>query len=161
MDHKTDFPPLLPDGLHGMTWGDIVTLCADGFPLPTTRAGLIAGLRRLVDDICACPLDGDMWLDGSFLTEKIDPDDVDLVFRIEEAALIAPTPPQEALLQRLGQSECRNDYGCDTYVFCDVPVGHPWHPGFDIRAYWLRLFGTNRSDEPKGIAVLSVPGGVS
>lgn len=161
-----DYPPLLVVGLHAKTWTEIEALCVTGFPLSQSRSQILSGFRRIVDRLCAEGIEGDIWTDGSFLTQNIEPRDVDFVLRLDIGFIPRITPQQIATLKWLGtddpqtRAEIKRDYMCDSYVFCDAPVGHPLNPGPDMRQYWLNQFGRDRSRNEKGIAVLSIPGGV-
>lgn len=98
-------------------------------------------------------------MNGSFLTQKIEPGDVDFVLCLAPEVYMLGTPAQQALIQWLAGTEThaqiKNDHSCDSYVFFDTLGGPP-----DMRLYWLTQFGTDRDGNPKGIAVLSIPGGV-
>lgn len=111
-------------------------------------------------------IEGDFWLDGSFLTQNIAPQDVDFALRIDTAFLARATPSQKVLLFWLGSADpavryqIRHDYLCDSYVFWELPATHLGSPVVDMRQYWLNWFGFDRNRNPKGIAALSIPGGV-
>ena len=85
MPRKEDFPPLLADGLKVRTLEEIDALCVDAFPLSSTRKRLMAGLRAMVDRLVDVGIQGNLWIDGSFLTTKTDPDDVDIVLELSQA----------------------------------------------------------------------------
>ena len=116
--------------------------------------------------ICSQAIEGELWVDGSFLTENIEPRDVDFALRVDMSFLERMTPLQIDFLNWLGnddtqiRDQIKHDYLCDSYVFCELPQTHPGYPGQDMRQYWLTQFGFDRSRNPKGIAVLSIPGGV-
>jgi hypothetical protein len=121
-------------------------------------------LRTLVSRLSGEGIEGDLWIDGSFVTEKIEPRDIDIALEVSEAFLSKATPSQSALLDWLGdpknREEIKRDYSCHAFVFCAVAPGHPLYPGFDIRNYWRKQFGTDRRNNPKGIVVLALNGGV-
>ena len=160
MARKQDYPPLLADGLHPRTIEEVQALSVDAFPLSTSRARLMAGLRAMVDLLTADGIQGDLWVDGSFLTGKIDPEDIDVVLELSLATANGATPDQADRLRWLTSqadadvAQKRNDYACDCYAFLEVP-GIPSN-----RGYWLRQFGRDRSNTPKGIVVLQINGGV-
>lgn len=159
MAGKQDYPPLLPGGLHPRTVEELPPLCVADFPLSTSRAGLMTGLRAMVDLLATDGIQGDLWVDGSFLTRKLEPEDVDVVLEVAATALRAATPVQVARLtwfssrQRADVAQKRGQYFCDCYLFVEVP-GMP-----SMRGYWLRQFGRDRSNNPKGIVVLQINGG--
>jgi uncharacterized protein DUF6932 len=142
-------------------------MCATSFALSATRSEKCGSLKRLIDALCAEKIEAELWVDGSFLTQKMEPGDVDVALSLELAFWGQATPQQRALLSRFSSSDratragVLRDYCCDSYVFLrDIPPGHPDYPGRDMRQYWLRQFGTDRSGNQKGIAVISIPGGV-
>ena len=58
----------------------------------------MAGLRNMVQKLEAEGIEADLWVNGSFLTKKIDPEDADIALRISEAALVGAMPNQKAVL---------------------------------------------------------------
>ena len=153
-----DFPALLPHGLHPTTWAVLEAMCVKGIPLSTSRPTLLAGLRALVDRLVAEGVTGELWVDGSFLTQKIDPADVDIVLHLSPTTFTSGTATLQDLLRRIGsrdaaiRADVRSQYHCDSYLCFDVPPVP--------RAYWEGQFGRDRDGKPKGIAVLSIPGGL-
>ncbi len=78
MPRKLDYPPILPDGLHQKNLEEVQVLCVDAFPLSASRVRLMAGLRAMVDLLTTDGVSGNLWVDGSFLTKKLEPEDVDI-----------------------------------------------------------------------------------
>jgi len=78
-----DFPPLFPLGFHYLTVGNIEQVCVDLFPLSTIRATIFNGLVSFIQTLEAAKITGELWADGSYLTEKINPKDIDLVLKID------------------------------------------------------------------------------
>jgi len=56
-----------------MTLDALRELCVTPFPLSNTRPAIMAGLEQLLQDLINYGISADVWIDGSFLTEKIDP----------------------------------------------------------------------------------------
>lgn len=152
---KTEFPPLLGTGMHEMPLAHIRALCVEGFPLSTTRDGHMRGVEALCGSLSAALIPSHVWIDGSFLTQKIDPADVDLAVRLHFATLPNPSTEQIALIDRIQKKQFA---GCDSYVFIEYPQGHPHHPTGDMmHAYWQRQFGFTRGDQFKGVATVRTP----
>ena len=105
----------------------------------------------MVQKLEAEGLEADLWVNGSFLTKKIDPEDADIALRISEAALVGAMPNQKAALDWFSTAQTKQYFHCHCFMFCEVPAGHSWHPGFDIRQYWIDEYGKSRRNEPKGI----------
>src|SRR5688500_8482129 len=76
---KPEFPPLLPDGFHPMTLADLRALCVSSRGPSLTRARIVEGLDDLVGRLVRAAVLGEVWIDGSFVTEKVDPEDVDIL----------------------------------------------------------------------------------
>ena len=114
----------------------------------------MAGLLAMVDLLTSDGIRGDLWVDGSFVTTKLDPDDVDVV--LELAEITGVTPAQEERLQWFSSRQAADvaqkydDYGCDCYVTIR-----------STRDYWLSQFGRDRGNNPKGIAILQINGGAA
>jgi hypothetical protein len=152
---KVEFPPLLSAGFHEMLLLALRQLCVDGFPFSTTRARLMGGIEAICGSLSTGLVPAAVWIDGSFMTQKIDPADVDLAVRLSYAALPNPGPEQRALFARIATKQFA---GCDSFIFVEYPEGHPQHAVGDMmRAYWQRQFGFGREDQFKGIAVIRTP----
>ena len=110
--------------------------------------GLESVVQMIVDESLTCEL----WVDGSFLTEKIEPRDVDIVFVFTDDVLSRASSAGVALLNRFFDSCSKNaykeQYYCDVYVAAD-----------QRREYWRNLFGFSRAKEPKGLPVILLPHG--
>lgn len=148
-----------------MNWEQVEATCVASFPLSGSRAPLFAGLRAIADRLAAGGIAGELWVDGSFLTQKMEPGDVDIVLRVEEDFLNATSPSQQSLLDWFGSAneaareQRKKQFGCDSYVFCELPEGHPYYPGRSLFEYWKTQFGRDREQTPKGIAVVLISGG--
>jgi len=152
---KAEFPPLLPVGFHDMLLPALRVLCVGRFPLSSTRARLMSGIEAMCGSLSAALIPTSVWIDGSFMTQKIDPADVDLAVRFPYAALPNPGAEQQAVFARIARKQFA---GCDSYFFVEYPDGHPQHAlGDMMRAYWQRQFGFSRRDEFKGVAVIRTP----
>ena len=154
---QPEFPPLLPTGLHTMTIPALRQMCSGNFPLSATRADTMAGLEQITDRLHNDAIVGEIWVDGSFLTEKIDPADVDIVLRIQADVYDNGTPQQRAAIDWL-DSDLKGSHHCDSYFFMEYPPGHRLHSfGQDMYDYWMRQWGVARDNVMKGIAVLLLP----
>lgn len=76
---KPDFPALLTPGMHSLTIQDLHDLAVAPFPQDQRRAELYKKLCIWAKALQAAGVNGTLWLDGSFLTEKVNPGDVDCI----------------------------------------------------------------------------------
>lgn len=153
---KTDYPPLLAAGFTTLSLDDVRGMCVDAFPLSTTRNTIMDGLTQVITRLQAANIDAEVWLDGSFMTSKIDPDDVDIVVPFPAQFYDSGTPEQRKALEWV-HTNLKGAYYCDSYVFAEFPAGHALHT-FTLgrRNYWAKFFGEARSGKPKGIAVVRI-----
>jgi len=112
------------------------------------------GLSEVVARLRAAGVDSEVWVDGSFMSEKIDPDDVDIVVPFPAAMYDNGTASQRAALEWV-RSNLKAAHHCDSYVFAEFPTGHVLQAFSDKRrADWAKFFGNARNGTPKGIAVV-------
>lgn len=112
--------------------------------------------------MCRWGVGEELWVDGSFLTEKIDPKDVDLVLVLPEGFDQRATDEQLAVWDWWDDPE--NEPGklfqCDTFSLPKIPIGDIEFPHFVRQeVHWKRFFGTSREGQSKGIGRILLPGG--
>lgn len=114
------------------------------------------GLEKLVEELQNRGVKVEIWIDGSFATEKVDPEDMDIVLPVYHETYDSGTKPQQEILETVSRN-LKAKLKCDSYVFFEYPEGHSLHErGKRSREYWLRQFGTSRTGVPKGMAVVEV-----
>ncbi|MDO7911373.1 hypothetical protein Q6A49_12600 [Pseudomonas sp. 22-AL-CL-001] len=147
---KIDYPPLLPGGIHEYTLDSLRPLTVDSFPNSVRRKGLFGTLGIYLELLEATGFKGCAWIDGSFMCQKEEPDDIDLVLVFESKAIDdiseAARPALNGLFDTLTVKSRFN-----LHVF-QVPLE-------DSRGleYWKKHFGTQRDEvTPKGLASIGV-----
>lgn len=104
----------------------------------------------------------ELWVDGSFLTEKIDPRDVDLVLVLPEDF------EKHASAEQLGiwdwwddpPNEPQRLFRCDTFSLSKIRESEPDYPHYlRQELHWKKFFGTSRDSEPKGLGRILLPDG--
>lgn len=155
---KDEFPPLLPAGIHKISPPKLRELTVAGFPLSQSRGNLWKSfefiLKVLIDTAIPC----DVWVDGSFLTKKMDPGDIDLIVDIPIEFVDTATPDQLSLIQNLSDQLYKKSDKLHSFVMFKAPASHVAHADM-MRAHqqWERDFGhAYVSREPKGIALVEV-----
>jgi hypothetical protein len=151
-----DLPALFPIGFHRLTMENVEQVCVDQFSLSSTRPIICDGLDMLVTVLELCDVVGELWVDGSFLTEKINPKDVDVVLRVDGALYNSGTAKQRNAIDWVIDNQ-KLMLKCDSYAFFEYPPGDPLHDeGRWWYSYWHKQWGFSREDDPKGIVVLAV-----
>jgi hypothetical protein len=153
MARKFDYRPLLAPGRHALSLNELQHLTVNGFTSPSSerRAQMFAALRILMSDISLVKLPCQVFVDGSFLTEKPYPSDIDILIAIYDG--ISLDEGQLATVSRVSTTTFYD--GVDGQVFVDYDREHPLHGmGFDsaevVRSFSLE----NGGGHLKGVAVL-------
>jgi hypothetical protein len=148
-----EFAPLLAPGRHVFCIPKLRTLCVEEVPFSPTRQVLFAALESWIEAILATGFTADLWVDGSFLTAKVDPNDIDVVTKIDYDVSMSLSHSARQLFQLIGSGQFHQRL--DSYVFVSYPVGHPRRrTATDQWDYWSRQWGVGRDEWCKGIAVL-------
>lgn len=143
----------LEPGLHILDISEIEGHFVTSFPHSTTRKTILDGYQKHAKDLLAVIGECEQYLDGSFVTSKNDPGDIDFVVLADATIIDAlPTDQKLKLKELVAGPVTKAAYSCDAY-FCPVyPDGHPHHDAArQNRKYWLGEFGYDRQDIPKGI----------
>jgi hypothetical protein len=154
---RPDLPCLFPLGFHQISIVDLERVCVEFFPLSNSRQRIMYGLKQFVQRLVDANVLGELWADGSFPTEKIDPKDVDVLVRIDgDAVYNNGTNEQRDAIDWVIVNQ-KATLMCDSYVLMEYPSGHPLHDeGKWWYSYWHKQWGFSRDDDPKGIAVISL-----
>jgi len=154
---KPEFPPLLDRGFHMWTMPQVRAGLVTAFATSLTRGGIVDGLERLVARLDDAGIIGELWLDGSFLTEKIDPKDIDCLLRVW-SDLYDGDAAKRAVVDWACEVDRRETHSCDTYKWVEYKRGHPlFDASVSDREYWTGWFGKSCSGLPKGIVVVNRP----
>jgi hypothetical protein len=117
----------------------------------------MSGLQQVIDHLRNSNIVGELWVNGSFLTEKINPADVDICLRIQAHLYENGSPQQQQAIDWLN-GDLKQSHHCDSYVFMEYPQGHQsYWIGQYLYAYWMKQWGFSRQNAMKGIAVVLLP----
>lgn len=141
--------PLLPPGLHEVTEADLDNHFLSAFTGSVTRPGLVTGLREFISSLRRVGIPCELWIDGSFSTKKLDPNDVDVVVFAAKQHLDQLDPTKQQLFSGLmDRMSARRKFGCDVLFAVAEDLNR--------RSYWRGWYGFDRLERPKGIAKLVV-----
>ncbi|NMC73975.1 MAG: hypothetical protein GYA56_06415 [Geobacteraceae bacterium] len=143
-----------PRDLIEISLAEVERLLVDGFPESVTRKGIYSGYLRYLNDfsIAVCP-EWTQWLNGSFTTAKIDPQDIDVVNFVDFRYI---TPRIERFLT---PNHGKNvHYPVDGYLVQLFPQNDERFLKITCKRlqYWRKWFGNDRLDNKKGIMQVKV-----
>lgn len=146
---KTDASPLLAAGIHHVTSHRLKEITVDAFPGDARRAELFGKFIVWRDALRLMGLSGKAWFDGSFLTAKDCPGDIDLILWSPIMSRPLSQAEHAALAALFDKPLARATYDLDLYI--ELPASD------DARvhreAYWRGLFGfCHDGRTAKGIA---------
>jgi hypothetical protein len=152
---KPDFPPLLQPGLHNITLLQVHALAVAPFDHDQRRHDLYQKLAAWVGALQALGVGGTLWLDGSFLTEKPEPGDIDCVLWhphwVNGGVNITPAM-QRQVAHLLDQAVADNLFDLDLYVESPAP-----DEVFHREAYWRGVLGFSHDRiTAKGFAEVNI-----
>lgn len=151
-----DFPvgqDRLPPGLHRATLAEIRGALVEAFPGSKTRRPIFDSWTLLRQAIRRIIEPEREWVDGSYVTRKQNPGDVDLVTHLNGLDLEALCPVDQTLLRGLIAGHASRDlHRCDSFPLVVYPEGHPAHAAYqEALGHWERWFGHDRDGSPRGI----------
>ena len=131
------------------------------FPSTSNRKGLFEDYTNYANALFdLIQIDFTQWINGSFISRKTLPGDIDLVslipFDIAERY-------ESALINRFLNKTAWDEFGIDGYIVRIYPESHPnYHRTTTDLAYWKHWFGFSklskrRKRHPKGFVEMKVP----
>jgi hypothetical protein len=152
---------VLPDGIHQINEEeDLDILFVKPFPDSITRNTISIGFsnfRRTIQSF----LTSEMWIDGSFVEFKQNPNDVDVVVFVAAHDLNSLPNLLRDEFKAIFQNNkhiTKNTYLTDAYYSIIYPKSHPYFSLTERQQkYWKKWFGTTRTLQSKGFVKLGVP----
>jgi hypothetical protein len=113
------------------------------FANSSTRTNILHSYRAyLVDFQRLITTNFTQWIDGSFVTTKLNPNDIDFVTFIDAAVF---EEKESLIINQFIFPNARNVYGVDAYGVRIYPSNHPFHSiGISDTLYWNEWFGRTR-----------------
>jgi len=136
---------LLPLGVHDSSLDEI----ANRLGFNARRQALVAGLRRYANLWVSTSFITHIVVDGSFVTSKPEPGDIDLILVLNPAQASSPQLTQQ--LSNMILTYChdkeftKHEFGLEAF---------PVLPGPNLIG-WLAFFGHDKLNRPRGIVMVS------
>lgn len=149
MDHK----PLFEPGFHDLPYDGlkeaIAMYCVTPFANSNRRNRLLGRFFALLKEVEQVGIFTEIWVDGSFLTDKEDPNDIDLVLFYDDSLMRSFSPREKQRFQKIrDHDQIKRLYLCDAYLVEKDEQGE--------RRYWSRWYGHSRDGVPKGIVRINL-----
>lgn len=144
----------LEPGFHDLDINEIKNRFVLNFNNSSTRKDILNDYIEFIDTLEQCGIErAECWIDGSFATQKENPNDIDMVLIINKDILDNVPEDKKSILYELFTPQlAKIKYRCDAYVLAKVDEGHSdYNDYFSNRSYWRGLFCFDRKENPKGI----------
>jgi hypothetical protein len=130
---KPDFPALLSPGIHKLSLHQLYELTVMAYPPDSRRADLFGRFALFCNELTRLGVGGYTWVDGSFMTNKPEPDDIDCVLWPRAIRQLSPADVQ-GFKDLVSRPIARARFGIDLYV--EDQLGD-----FNREAYWRGVWG--------------------
>lgn len=117
----------------------------------STRESIFSGYVRYCAEVNSLNIASVQWIDGSYTTNKNDPNDVDLVTHVDGIRIGESLAYAEEIKRLVDIEFCKREFFCHPFFL-------PIFPGTDIRYpvtqrwldYWSKWFSSSRGNKKKG-----------
>ncbi|TXE14904.1 hypothetical protein ES692_17680 [Psychroserpens burtonensis] len=145
MEHK----PLYQAGFKDINESDLKSVFINPFENSERREYLLTRFGALLDRFKEAGIPSEVWIDGSFSTEKPEPGDIDMIFFVDNKEVNSLPQDKQRILMELNDRNISSiRYNCDVFI---IP-----NQDLNARSYWRGWFGFSRNEEPKGIIRMAI-----
>ena len=145
----------LTPGIHSYKMQEFEQQFVKDFTSSISRSKIYNNFTEWMEKLLSIVPPRYIWLDGSFLTQKVDPNDIDLVVFYYPEDI--PDEQQANQLKDMINVVSRS-YDCDAYLCLSFEQWEPERvaqiPNQNVtimQTYWQGQFGFDRSRQPKGM----------
>lgn len=142
---------VLAPGFHDCTYDEFYAAFVDEFPTSQRRRPIAEALLAFSAEVFAIGEPYEFWIDGSYVTTKINPNDADVILFFQYQHMNAISPLWNTFRQQYHET-------LDIYFgYAASPENKKFLAPVDYgkivnnRNYWRGQFGFDREDNPKGI----------
>lgn len=141
---------LLNPGFSEYKLDEFEKIFVNSFNESQSRKAIFNGFIKWMKQLLTFCYPDEIWVDGSFVTNKVNPNDMDIVVFVDLIVLYNNKRELEEM-RKFGEENL-----CDTYIAFSPNEHYPGNIKLvNHRNYWKGQFGFDREDNPKGIVKLS------
>ena len=143
---------VLPEGIYPCSNGDFFRRFVSQFPLSSTRLRIWTGFSKLLFSLTDLDIAAVLWVDESFVTDKSDPNDVDVVAFILSEDVAKATADAIAFLKRISKGAyCQSEFLTHFFIVPMYDKSDPRYKTYwQARSYWRKWWGQTRGGDRKG-----------
>ena len=143
----------LPNGIINSSLQEFKDHFIINFKESSTRPVIFKGYLRYCDKLVSLNIATKQWINGSFITDKVNPNDIDFVTHIDALKVDENSEIQTKILEICNPVETKKEFLCDVYFILLYPQHIPelYQHTINRINYWRKWFGHDRKMNPKGI----------
>lgn len=152
----------LPAGFIASELKEFEERFVDDFQDSTTRQEIFNGYVRYSGKLNTLNVATIQWVNGSYTTSKINPEDIDFVTHIDAIELDELGKElQEKFTKLTDKSRAKSECRCDVYFIAVYPPENPelYESTKEDIEYWSKWFAHDRENNPKGIIEFNLSDG--
>ena len=132
----------------------------DSYPKSASRPKIWDGWMEHRKALDALGIKYATLVNGSFITDRLDPGDVDLCCMVDAADVNGlPSAGQTAYRALFDVAQCKKKYLCDPYAVTVYPLTHfRFQTMINSITYWSNVFGVDRRGRPKSFVIVTEGG---
>jgi hypothetical protein len=148
---KIDYTSLLEPGFHKMSIDEMYDKCVSSFENNERRQEIYDHFIKFYELLSGVPIQFEIWIDGSYTTEKEIPGDIDIVVFVSKSEMNNISDSDKRTVSYLfsDHDSTKARFLTDAYI---API-----EDVNMRSYWRGWFCFNRNEEPKGIIIVEAP----
>lgn len=146
----------LPSGIINSSLQNFEDNFITNFNDSSTRPEIFKGYLRYCDKLLPLNIATKQWINGSFTTKKVNPNDIDFVTHIDALKVDENPEIQNKISEICNPFETKKEFLCDVYFIPLYPQKMPelYQHTIERINYWRKWFGHDRKMNPKGIIEL-------
>lgn len=160
MNLQYDSNGYLVSGFHKINIPTFIENFVDSYPTSKTRREIFEGYCKYCRILSTFNFVNKQWINGSYVTKKLDPNDIDIVYIVDSKAIDS----NKFLISYIKKLKSDYDtvwekYKCDTHFITEYPEGDYRRMMFEkSAAFWTDVkegkYTNDRYDVSKGIVEL-------
>ncbi|MDZ4171739.1 MAG: hypothetical protein U1C19_06190 [Methanobacteriaceae archaeon] len=147
----------LPPGCYKPDLKEFEEHFVNSFPHSSSRSDIYEGYIDFSILLCdEMPSAKKQIINGSFTTDKLDPNDIDMVIVFDSEALTSSEKNKCPHL--MNNLTIIQGYNCHSFPLVKFPESKPelYEKYLEKKAYWTDCWGSDRDDNPKGLIDLNM-----